>query len=99
MRIFVAGATGVIGRPLVEKLVERGHEAVGMTRREDAAAALARRGVKPVVCDVYDADAVARAVRSVGPDVLVHQLTSLPPVQIGNNQPTFQRFRIDLHKR
>ena len=99
MKIFVAGASGVIGRPLVQKLVERGHETVGMTRREDAAADLARRGIKPVVCDVFDAEAVERAVRSVGPDVLVHQLTSLPhaidPRKIGEQLASNDRIRTE----
>jgi 2-alkyl-3-oxoalkanoate reductase len=77
MRVFVAGATGVVGRRLTESLAERGHDVVGMTRDAVRARALAAAGVEPAVCDVYDAPAVTDAVRRARPDVVVHLLTAL----------------------
>lgn len=78
MRVFVAGASGVIGRRLVALLHEAGHEVAGMTRSEANAEALRTLGAEPVVCDVYDADALRGAVVAFRPDAVVHQLTDLP---------------------
>jgi nucleoside-diphosphate-sugar epimerase len=78
MRVFVAGATGAIGRPLVTRLLAAGHEVSAMTRSPERAAALRGRGVEAVVCDAYDADGVHRAVTDARPEVVVHQLTDLP---------------------
>jgi nucleoside-diphosphate-sugar epimerase len=78
MRVFVAGATGAIGRPLVTRLLAAGHEVSAMTRSPERAAALRGRGVAAVVCDAYDADGVHRAVTDARPEVVVHQLTDLP---------------------
>jgi nucleoside-diphosphate-sugar epimerase len=78
MRIFLAGATGAIGRRLVALLVQAGHHVTGMTRSAAAADGLARAGTTPVVVDVYDAPAVMSAMVAAKPDVLIHQLTDLP---------------------
>ncbi|HEX5621243.1 MAG TPA: NAD(P)-dependent oxidoreductase [Solirubrobacteraceae bacterium] len=78
MRIFVAGATGAIGRQLVPRLVVAGHEVHGMTRSESKQALLAEAGAVPVVADALDADQVAEAVARAEPDVIVHQLTAIP---------------------
>jgi nucleoside-diphosphate-sugar epimerase len=78
VRVFVAGATGAIGRPLLPKLVGAGHEVTGMTRSEERAAGVRQAGASAVVCDVFDADAVRRAMEEARPEVLVHQLTALP---------------------
>lgn len=78
MKIFLAGAGGVIGRRLVPLLVAAGHEVVGTTRAPDKAAAIATLGVTPVVVDVFDAAALMRAVRSAAPQLVMHQLTDLP---------------------
>lgn len=78
MRIFVAGATGVIGIRLVPLLVARGHTVAGMTRSAERAGLLSDLGAEPVVCDVFDADAVGRALATFQPDVVIHQLTDLP---------------------
>ena len=78
MRVFVAGATGAIGRPLVRQLLEAGHEVVGMTRSEERAADLRSRGAEAVVCDATDAEALRAAVAGARPDAIVHQLTDLP---------------------
>ena len=78
LRVFVAGATGVIGRALVPLLLRAGHAVTGTTRSPERAEALSRSGAHPVVVDVYDAAALCRAVERARPDVLVHQLTDLP---------------------
>jgi nucleoside-diphosphate-sugar epimerase len=78
VRVFVAGATGAIGRPLVSQLLEAGHEVVGMTRSEERAEGLRARGAEAVVCDANDSDALHAAVVGARPDAIVHQLTDLP---------------------
>jgi nucleoside-diphosphate-sugar epimerase len=78
MRVFIAGASGAIGRPLVRQLAAAGHEVTGTTRREERAAEIREAGASAVVCDVLDAEALAEAVRAAGPEVVVNQLTSLP---------------------
>jgi 2-alkyl-3-oxoalkanoate reductase len=77
MKVFVAGATGVLGRALVPQLVARGHEVVGMTRTASKQDGLRALGARPVVVDALDPDAVAQAVASAEPEVIVHQLTAL----------------------
>jgi 2-alkyl-3-oxoalkanoate reductase len=77
MKVFVAGATGVLGRALVPQLVERGHEVVGMTRSASKQDLVRSLGGQPVVVDALDAEAVARAVATAEPEVIVHQLTAL----------------------
>jgi NAD(P)H-binding len=77
MKVFVAGATGVIGRALVPQLVARGHEVVGMTRSASKQELVRGLGARPVVADALEPDAVARAVASAEPEVIVHQLTAL----------------------
>jgi len=78
MRVFVAGASGAIGRPLVRGLVAAGHEVTGMTRREERAEGIRSAGAAAVVCDVYDAEALEAAVVAVAPEAVVHELTALP---------------------
>jgi nucleoside-diphosphate-sugar epimerase len=78
MRIFLAGATGVIGRPLLRRLLADGHEVTGTTRSEQRAAALREQGAHAVVLDAFDRDAVHAAVRAAQPEVVIHQLTDLP---------------------
>src|SRR6476469_4488794 len=77
MNVFLAGATGVLGRALVPQLVARGHEVVGMTRSAPKQDLVRSLGARPVVADALDPDAVARAVVSAEPEVIVHQLTAL----------------------
>jgi 2-alkyl-3-oxoalkanoate reductase len=77
MKVFVAGATGALGRELVPQLVARGHEVVGMTRTASKQDGLRALGARPVVADALDPDAVAQAVASIEPEVIVHQLTAL----------------------
>jgi len=78
MRVFVAGATGAIGRPLIAQLLAAGHEPTGMTRSAEKADELRAAGAKAAVCDALDADALRRVVVEAAPEVLVHQLTDLP---------------------
>ena len=77
MRIFVAGASGVIGRELVPRLVERGHAVTGMTRTPGKEKLLRNLGAEPVVGDALVAESVAAAVAASGAEVVVHQSTSL----------------------
>jgi nucleoside-diphosphate-sugar epimerase len=77
MKIFVAGATGALGRALVPKLVARGHEVVGMTRSASKQELVRSLGAHPVVADALDPDAVAQAVASAEPEAIVHELTAL----------------------
>jgi nucleoside-diphosphate-sugar epimerase len=77
MRVFVAGATGAIGKQLVSRLVAGGHEVHGMTRTESKQGMLRELGAVPVVADALDPDQVAAAVGRAEPDVIVHQLTAL----------------------
>src|SRR4051794_33875757 len=79
MKVFVAGASGAMGRPLVRQLVAAGHEVTGMTRREERVEEIREAGASAVVCDVFDAATLESAVKEAGPEVVVHQLTSLPP--------------------
>jgi nucleoside-diphosphate-sugar epimerase len=81
MRVFVAGATGAIGKQLVPRLVAAGHEVHGMTRRESKQAMLRELGAVPVVADALDGDQVAEAVRRARPDVIVHQATAFGAVE------------------
>jgi len=77
--IFVAGASGAIGKPLVALLVARGFEVFGTTRFPDKAQLLRQLGAQPVVVDVFDAAALAKALLAAKPQIVIHQLTDLPP--------------------
>jgi nucleoside-diphosphate-sugar epimerase len=79
VRVFVAGASGVIGRRLVPMLIEAGHEPTAMTRSGERAESLRQMGAEPVVCDVFEADALRAAVEQARPETVVHELTDLPP--------------------
>ncbi len=83
MRIFVAGATGVIGRRLVPQLVAQGHEVTALTRRDHAVA----EGVRTVVGDVYDAAGLREVVAAARPEVVFHQLTDLSLAGLRRQQP------------
>ena len=99
LKIFLAGAGGAIGRRLTPLLRAAGHQVAGTTRSADKAEALRTLGAEPVVVDVFDAEALARAVKDAAPQAVIHQLTDLafPP-----NSPQYQeglarnaRLRID----
>ena len=78
MRVFVAGASGAIGRPLVPALLEAGHQVTGMTRHSERAEEIRATGAEAVVCDVFAPEALIAAVAAAKPDVVVHELTALP---------------------
>ncbi len=78
MKVFVAGASGVIGQPLVRQLVAAGHEVAGTTSKQENAARVEAAGGTPIVCDALDAEAVKAAVRESAPEVVISQLTRLP---------------------
>jgi nucleoside-diphosphate-sugar epimerase len=99
MRIFVAGASGAIGRRLVPLLLADGHSVTGTTRSPAKAAELEAQGVAPVVLDVFDAVAVREAVVNSRPEVVIHQLTDLPqvldPEQMAASRQRNTRLRIE----
>jgi nucleoside-diphosphate-sugar epimerase len=78
MKVFVAGATGAVGRALVPLLVEAGHAVTGMTRSAGKQEAIRATGAEPVVADALDRDAVMAAVVGAEPEVVVHELTAIP---------------------
>jgi nucleoside-diphosphate-sugar epimerase len=78
MNVLVAGASGAIGRRLIPLLVEAGHCVAGMTRSPRKVASIRAMGAEPLVVDALDAEAMLAAVRSVRPEVVVHELTAIP---------------------
>ncbi|HEY2141145.1 MAG TPA: NAD(P)-dependent oxidoreductase [Solirubrobacteraceae bacterium] len=78
MRVFVAGATGVLGRRLLPVLLAADHEPIAMTRSREKADAFTAAGIEAVVCDAYDSEGLTRAVASARPEAIVHLLTDLP---------------------
>ena len=77
MNIFLAGATGAVGRALIPRLIDRGHAVTGTTRTREKADALRALGATPVVVDGLDRDAVLAAVAAAQPDAIVHEMTAL----------------------
>jgi nucleoside-diphosphate-sugar epimerase len=78
MRVFLAGASGAIGRRLIPLLRERGHDVTGMVRSREGAEAVRALGAEPAVADALDRDAVHTAVEQARPEAVIHELTSLP---------------------
>jgi nucleoside-diphosphate-sugar epimerase len=78
VKVLLAGATGAIGRPLVRRLAEAGHDVVGLTRRQDRVAQIEAAGARGVVCDVIDRKAVLAVAEETRPDVVMDQTTALP---------------------
>jgi nucleoside-diphosphate-sugar epimerase len=78
MKVFVAGASGVIGRSLVPLLIRNEHQVTGMTRSSDRAEQLRSLGAEPVICDALDVQALREAVRAAAPQAVMHELTDLP---------------------
>jgi nucleoside-diphosphate-sugar epimerase len=90
MKIFLAGATGALGRQLVPQLLERGHDVTGMTSKEANLDVVARMGATPALADALDPEAVGRAVSEAEPEVIVHQLTALSDMKsLRNMDKTF----------
>ena len=78
MKVFVAGGTGTIGRPLIAHLLAKGHAVVALTRSSEKAQALAKQGAEPAIADVFDTDAVKAVVSRAKPEVVIEELTALP---------------------
>ena len=78
LRVFLAGASGVLGQHLVPRLVQAGHVVGAMTRSSSKTELLRRLGAEPIVCDVFDREALLQAVRDFDPDVVLNELTDLP---------------------
>jgi len=78
MKVFVAGGTGVIGRPLVARLLSKGHSVVALVRSTENSEALIKQGIEPAIADVFDRDAVKAVVTRSQPEVVIEQLTALP---------------------
>lgn len=77
--VFLAGATGAVGRPLLRLLAAAGHRVFATTRDPAKRAALRDAGAEPLIVDVFDAEALAAAMREASPEIVIHQLTDLPP--------------------
>lgn len=99
MRIFLAGASGAIGRQLIPLLLADSHSVIGTTRSATKAAELEALGIAPVVLDAFDAGAVREAVAAARPQVVIHQLTDLPqlldPAQMAASRQRNTRLRIE----
>ncbi|MBM7494273.1 uncharacterized protein YbjT (DUF2867 family) [Micromonospora luteifusca] len=97
MRVFLAGASGVIGQRLIPRLVQMGHVVGGMTRSSDKTELLAQLGAEPILCDVFDRDALIQAVRDFNPDVILNELTDLPDEveRIGDHAELNARIRTE----
>jgi len=89
MRIFVAGATGAIGRQLVPRLLGAGHQVVGMTRSESKQSALWEMGAEPALADALDPEKVAEVVAAARPDVIVHELTAISALDLRHFDRSF----------
>ena len=99
MRILLAGATGALGTPLTRRLLDAGHEVIGLTRRPDRARDLDAAGARGVVCDVLERDAVLRAATEAEPDVVMDQTTALPQRYDSRKMDTFYRDMVPLRLR
>jgi nucleoside-diphosphate-sugar epimerase len=89
MRVFVAGATGAMGKQLVPRLVAAGHDVAGMTSKEANRGLVTELGATPVVADGLDPDQVAEAVGRANPEVIVHQLTAIGAVDLRHMDRSF----------
>jgi nucleoside-diphosphate-sugar epimerase len=90
MKVFLAGASGALGRRLIPQLVERGHSVVGTTRSDAKTGLLSDLGATPVVVDALDRDAIVSAVVAAQPDAIVHQLTALSDVDFRKFEKSFE---------
>ncbi len=78
MRVFLAGASGAIGKPLIAVLVKAGHEVIGMTRSPHKRELVESLGAKHVAADALDSKAVMREIQAAQPDVIIHEMTAIP---------------------
>ena len=97
MRVFVAGASGAIGRPLIAELLRQGHVVTGMTRSEAGARLLAELGAEVARVSAFDGDAVEQALRRSRAEIVIDQLTSLPkdPSEMAAAAPGDRKLRLE----
>jgi len=99
MKIFIAGGTGAIGRPLIAQLLAKGHAVAALTRSPEKAQSLIDQGIEPAIADVFDAAAVKAVVLRAQPDVVIEQLTALPKSYTGESMraaaPLNRRIRLE----
>ena len=97
MRIFLAGASGVIGQRLIPRLVQAGHVVGGMTRSAGKAELVTHLGAEPILCDVFDRAALIKAVGDFKPDIVLNELTDLPDdvAQISDHADRNARIRTE----
>lgn len=99
MRVFLAGATGAIGRPLIARLVAAGHHVTCLSRTEDKARDLRARGAEAAIADVYDPAGLEKAVVAARPEAVLHELTALPrridPLHLGRDYQGTIRLRTE----
>jgi len=99
MKIFLAGASGAIGRRLTPLLLAEGHQVTGMTRNPQTARALEAAGLIAVVVDVYQASALRRIIMNARPEIVIHQLTDLPhafdEAELAASLPRNARIRVE----
>jgi nucleoside-diphosphate-sugar epimerase len=97
VRVFVAGASGAIGQPLIAELIRRGHEVTGMTRSEAGARNLAAMGAAVARVSAFDGEAVEQALRQARAEVVIDELTSLPkdPSEMAAAAPGDRKLRIE----
>jgi nucleoside-diphosphate-sugar epimerase len=88
MRVIVAGATGTLGVPIVQQLIEAGHTVAGITRTREGAERLTHLGARPLIADVMDRDALVDAVRGTEADAILHELTALKKPPAGHSGMT-----------
>jgi len=106
MKVFVAGATGAIGRPLIAALVAAKHEVIGITSKDAGTKALRQIGAEALVLNVLDAEAVRAETARIRPAAIIDELTSLPkrytPEEMRLAAPRDRRIRLEgggnLHK-
>lgn len=97
MRIFLAGASGVIGQRLIPRLVQEGHVVGGMTRSAGKTELLGNLGAEAILCDVFDRETLIQAMVDFQPDVILNQLTDLPDdvTKIGDHEDLNARIRTE----
>jgi nucleoside-diphosphate-sugar epimerase len=97
MKVFIAGATGVIGRPLVTELIKQGHAVTALSRSEAGSQRLAALGASAVIANVYDASDLEKILRQSKAEVVIDQLTSLPrnPADFPTAFPVDRKLRLE----
>jgi nucleoside-diphosphate-sugar epimerase len=97
MRIFVAGASGAIGQPLIAELIRQGHSVTGMTQSDTGAKKLAALGASPTIADAFDRAAIEKALRQSRPEVVIDELTLLPknPADMGAYSARDRKLRLE----